>query len=230
MIPLRDSVRSRSFPLVNVSIIVINVLAFFYELSLGAEVDAFFQAYAFTPTRFLDTLQNEPYNLFALGIPLLTSMFLHGGWMHLIGNMWFLWIFGDNVEDSMGHKRYIIFYLLAGLGAGLVHFLFNPNSAIPTVGASGAIASVMGAYMILYPRGRILTLIPLFIFIQIIEVPAFFFLLFWILLQMFQGVASLGAEANVGGVAWWAHIGGFAIGAVLIFFFRKRGRYRRFGY
>lgn len=225
MIPLRDSTPSQTFPFVNIAIILANALAFFYELSLGPQLDALFQEYALIPSKFFYLANNNPENVLGMGIPIFTSIFLHGGWMHFLGNMWFLWIFGDNVEDSMGHGRYLVFYLLTGLGASIVHLFLNAESSLPTVGASGAISAIMGAYMILYPQGRVLTIIPIFIFFKIIDIPAVFFLLIWIGIQVVQGVVSLGVSANVGGVAWWAHIGGFIIGAVLIFLFRRRRGY-----
>lgn len=222
MIPLRDSTHSLTFPIVNVGLIILNALAFFYQLSLGRQVDGLYQALALIPAKIYYLAANQPGDVVGIGVPFFSSIFLHGGWMHFIGNMWFLWIFGDNVEDSMGHGRYILFYLLAGLGAGVVHLLLNAQSQLPTIGASGAISGVMGAYLVLYPRGRVLTLLPIFIFFKIIDIPAYFFLIIWILIQAVQGVISLGLPADVGGVAWWAHIGGFVIGAALIFLFRKR--------
>lgn len=223
MIPLKDSTRSSTFPIINISIILINALAFFYELSLGPQQQELFQNYALIPAKFFNLIDTNPGNIFGIVVPVFTSIFLHGGWMHIIGNMWFLWIFGDNVEDSMGHGRYILFYLLVGVGASIVHALLNADSNLPTVGASGAISGVMGAYMVLYPRGRVLTLIPIF-FLFTVNIPAFVFILIWIGLQVFQGLVSLGVSANVGGVAWWAHIGGFFVGMLLIFIFRKRQR------
>ena len=227
MIPLRDSTPSATFPIVTVVIIIINFLIFFYELSLGENINLLFQAFGLVPIKLVYLVHNEPWNIVGIVLPFFTSMFLHGGWMHVIGNMWFLWIFGDNVEDSMGRGRFVVFYLLCGVGAGIIHLIFNLQSAIPTVGASGAIAGIMGAYMVLYPRGRVLTLIPIFIFFQFLEIPAFVFLLIWILIQTFQGVLSLGMAA-AGGVAWWAHIGGFILGALLILFFRKPRPYYYF--
>ncbi len=220
MIPIRDSVKSQTFPLVNSAMIAINSLAFFYELSLGEQLNQFFQVYGLVPAHFVDDLVQ--FNLTGALIPIFTSIFMHGGWMHFIGNMWFLYIFGDNVEDSMGHGRYLFFYLLTGVGASLAHVFFNVSSEVPTIGASGAIAGVMGAYMVLHPRGRIVTLVPIF-FIFFVNVPAVVFLLIWIGLQTLQGVTALGANVT-GGVAWWAHIGGFALGAILIFLFRKPHR------
>jgi rhomboid family protein len=154
-------------------------------------------------------------------------MFLHGGWLHLIGNMWYLWIFGDNIEDRLGHFSYLIFYLLCGLGAGVVHTILNYDVRVPSIGASGAIAGVLGAYLVSYPGARILTLIPIFIFMQIIEIPAVIVLGFWFIMQFLSGTASLAsATANAGGVAWWAHVGGFVIGMILVGLFPRRDRSR----
>lgn len=228
MIPLRDSVPSRSFPVINLLIISINAFVFFQELNFGPGLEILFRQYGLIPAQFFQNMDQLPASAPAMVVPVFSSMFLHGGWLHFIGNMWFLWIFGDNVEDSMGHLRYIFFYLLCGIGAAVAHLYFNQQSLAPTIGASGAIAGVMGAYLMLHPRGRVLTLIPIFIFFKILEVPAFVFLLFWMLLQTFQGVISLDAAAATGGVAWWAHIGGFIAGAILVFFFRDSGRY--YGY
>jgi membrane associated rhomboid family serine protease len=155
-------------------------------------------------------------------------MFLHGGWMHILGNMWTLWIFGDNVEDRMGPVRFVVFYLLCGLAAGIVHTLTNPNSTLPTVGASGAIAGVMGAYLFLFPKSRIIVLIPIFFFPFFFELPAVTYLGFWALSQVFSGTLALGDARDVGGVAWWAHVGGFITGIALQFFFVRSGAaYRR---
>lgn len=222
MIPLRDSVKSKTLPVVNIIFIVVNALFFFFELSLGSNLNAFISQFGLTPTQFVADASSAPPNIFGMIIPLFTAMFLHGGWMHFIGNMWFLWIFGDNVEDSMGHLRYFFFYLLVGIGAGIAHLLFNLHSAVPTIGASGAISGVMGAYLVLYPRGRVTTFILIFIFFRIIEIPAYVFLLFWIGFQAVLGMASLAEAQGSGGIAWWAHIGGFVLGVVLIFLFKKR--------
>jgi hypothetical protein len=154
-------------------------------------------------------------------------MFLHGGWLHLIGNMWYLWIFGDNVEDRLGHFPFFIFYLLSGIGAGIVHTILNANTFVPTIGASGAIAGVLGAYLVSYPFARVLTLVPIFVFIQVIEIPAMIVLGFWFVIQFFSGAAALAtAGPNSGGVAWWAHVGGFVIGMVLIGLFPRKDRPR----
>ena len=207
MIPLRDVIPSRTTPVVTISILAVNILAFLYEASLGpAARDAFLAAHGMIPAAFAwDDVA--------------TSMFLHGGWLHLIGNMLSLWIFGDNVEDRLGHGRFILFYLLCGTLAALAHVWADPLSPLPTIGASGAIAGVMGAYFVLYPHSRVITLLPIFIFIQIVEVPAVIFLGLWFLLQLVSGVGNqLAATPGemAGGVAFWAHIGGFAIGALMV--------------
>ncbi|RME55491.1 MAG: rhomboid family intramembrane serine protease [Deltaproteobacteria bacterium] len=217
MIPLRDNIPSRSFPVVNVALIVVNVIVFFYEVSLGPSLDRFIFTYGLVPRKFFA----EPSLSLERWIPLFSSIFLHGGWMHLAGNMLYLWIFGDNVEDRMGPARYLVFYLLCGLAAATAQMTLNSSSVVPMVGASGAIAGVMGAYFLLYPHARVITLIPIFFFIELIEIPAFFFLGFWIVFQFFSGTASL-ALSMEHGVAWWAHIGGFVAGMFLVRPFVKR--------
>jgi membrane associated rhomboid family serine protease len=218
MFPLRDTIRPKTFPVVNTTIIIINVLVFIYEFSLGRHLEEFVWQFGLTPVRFYWGLQN---NLADAVIPIFTSMFLHGGWLHVLGNMWFLYIFGDNVEDRVGHVQYIFFYLLCGIGAALFQTMLMPGSKVPMVGASGAIAGILGAYFLLYPQSRILTLVPIFIFIQLMEIPAVVFLLFWFLWQFIQGSVAP-AVPGQGGVAWWAHIGGFIAGMTLIFVFRKK--------
>jgi membrane associated rhomboid family serine protease len=223
MFPLRDNVPSRSWPVMNVFLIACNLLIFLYEVSLGPRLQDFLMTFGVVPAKILYLTREEPGNLREIILPFFTSMFLHGGWFHVISNMWFLWIFGDNVEDRLGHFRYLVFYILCGLVAGWVHYAVNPTSGVPTVGASGAISGVMGAYYMLYPRARVLTLLPLFVFVEIIEVPAFFFLGFWFVMQLLQGMFSLAmVDTMSGGVAWWAHAGGFAAGAVLVFVFKRR--------
>lgn len=217
MIPLKDTIRSRSFPVVNFTIIGINVLIFLYEFSLGRQIEPFIRNWGLTPVRFFWGLH---HNLGDAIYPIFSSMFLHAGWLHVLGNMWFLYIFGDNVEDRVGHVGYIFFYLLCGVGAALSQTLLLRDSSVPMVGASGAIAGVLGAYFLLFPHARVLTLVPIFIFIQLVEIPAFVFLLIWFLLQ-FLTMTPMQSAAE-GGVAWWAHIGGFLVGMFLIFFFKKR--------
>ena len=206
MFPLRDVIPSRTTPFVTVAIIVINVLAFLFEQSLGQRgLEEFIQTHAFIPAVFAWPT-------------IFTSMFLHGSWFHLGGNMWSLWIFGDNVEDRLGHARYLGFYLLCGVVATLAHAWSEPGSIVPTVGASGAIAGVMGAYFVLYPHSRVLTLIFIVFYVNIVEIPAVVFLGFWFLMQLLSGVGSLAASsgAEAGGIAFWAHIAGFAVGAGLV--------------
>lgn len=224
MIPIRDKTPSRTFPFVNIGLIITNILVFTYEISLGQEMGPFVEMSGIRPARMIWLLNNQPINVPGIVFPFLSSMFVHGGWFHIIGNMWYLWIFGDNVEDRMGHSRYLIFYLLCGMAAGVTHVYFNQASNIPTVGASGAIAGVMGAYLMLYPLGKVSTLVPIFFFITFIDVPALFFLGIWIILQFVQGTISTTISQDTAGVAWWAHLGGFFAGAILIFAFR---RYKR---
>jgi membrane associated rhomboid family serine protease len=213
MIPIRDTVRSQTYPVVNAAIIGINVVVFLIELSQGQRLTQFTYVYGLVPARY-SVPQVAAY--FTSGqqiFSLLSFMFLHGGFLHLIGNMWFLYIFGDNVEDRLGHIRYFFFYLLCGLASGASHLFLNLSSNIPTIGASGAIAGVMGAYFVLYPRAKILTLVPIFIFIQLIHLPAFVFLGIWFL---FQFLSAAGTSAQSGGIAWWAHIGGFVFGIIFL--------------
>jgi membrane associated rhomboid family serine protease len=214
MIPLRDTIRSKTTPVVNYILIGICGLVFLYELSHSAQIDTFVQRFAIIPVQVSPVLFHghvSPGAVFSL----FTSMFLHGGWLHLMGNMLYLYIFGDNIEDRLGHIGYLFFYILSGIGAGLVEVYFNRHSSVPLIGASGAIAGVLGAYFLLFPRARVLTMIPLLIFFPVIEVSAFFFLGFWFILQFLQGSLSAGAGV-AGGVAWWAHAGGFVIGALLL--------------
>ncbi len=194
-------------------------MVFIYQNSLGPAQNEFIRTFGIIPQKFLQSGDGNPlYFVMNLG-PLFSSVFIHGGFFHILGNMWFLWIFGDNVEDRMGHGGFLLFYLLCGVAASLGHIFLNPDSMVPTIGASGAIAGVMGAYFVSYPRARILTLIPIFIFIHITEISAFFFLGIWFLIQFFYGTVSVGAGEQAGGVAWFAHLGGFLAGVVLVFFF-----------
>ncbi len=222
MIPLRDANPSRSFPIVTILFIVFNVFIFLYEVSLGRNLDEFFNVFALIPEKYFYLGALGGFNLVGRFYPFITSQFLHGGWMHLIGNMWFLWIFGDNIEDRLGHGKYILFYLLCGVTAGLTHVYTNPSSQVPTVGASGAIAGVMGAYTILYPRAKVLTLFIFFFFIRFIEVPAFLFLGVWFVIQFLSGAATMASGSAHAGVAWWAHIGGFVVGVILVILLPKR--------
>ncbi|OGP94381.1 MAG: rhomboid family intramembrane serine protease [Deltaproteobacteria bacterium RBG_16_54_18] len=213
MIPLRDSNRSTTFPVVNSCIIAASILAFIIELTQGQTIAAFIYRYGLVPSRYADPQLAARFTAGQQVLPFFTSLFLHGGIFHLVGNMWFLYIFGDNVEDRLGHLRYLFFYLLCGLAAGVSHLVINWGANTPTIGASGAIAGVMGAYLVLYPRAKVLTLIPLFFFFPFVEVPAFFFLGIWLLFQL---VSAAGETGHVGGVAFWAHIGGFIFGIIFL--------------
>ncbi len=216
MLPLRDDVPSRRYPLMTVTIIAVNVAAFLHELGLGRHLEGFLVVWGIVPVRYtvpeVAGLFTRPEQLLAF----FTSMFLHGGWLHLFGNMWSLWIFGDNVEDRLGRLRFLWFYLLGGVAAALVHIYTNAASHVPTIGASGAIAAVMGGYFRLYPRANVEMLIPPFFFGPFFVVPAVVFLGWWFLLQFFNGTLSLVGDPSQGaGIAWWAHIGGFVFGALL---------------
>lgn len=214
MIPLRDTQPSSTTPVVTIGIILVNILVFLHQISLDPyELNHFIARYAIVP----DRLQYSD---------IFSAMFMHGGWMHLIGNMWFLWIYGDNVEDVLGHGKYLLFYLLCGFAAAMVHVMIAPYSRVPTLGASGAIAGVMGAYLIKFPHSRIITLVPVFVFLTTMEIPAVFMLLYWFVIQIFSGVGSVGySNVSRGGVAWFAHIGGFVSGVILVYLLRTRQRF-----
>ncbi|RPI29118.1 MAG: rhomboid family intramembrane serine protease [Acidobacteria bacterium] len=227
MIPFRDNIPSRRYPLVTLLIIVVNVLAFFYQLLLPARaLEQFVGLYGVIPARLQLTVQYPAQVLSVTVTALFASMFLHGGWLHLIGNMWYLWIFGDNVEDRMGHFRFLLFYLLCGIAASAAHIVFNLNSHVPSIGASGAIAGVLGAYLLSYPFARVLTLVPFLIIWPVVELPALLVLGSWFLVQLFNGTAAVATTTETsGGVAWWAHIGGFVAGMILLgVFAQKRPR------
>jgi len=217
MIPLRDVIPSRTTPYITVTIIGLNALAWLYELALpGNLLPLFLQFYGVVPANFHAS-------------SLITSMFLHGSWSHVLGNMWYLWIFGDNVEDRVGHGRFIVFYLLCGFAAAIGQTVMDPDSTLPMIGASGAIAGVMGAYFVLYPKSRVLTLIPLIIFWEVIEIPATFLLGFWFLMQLFSaGAIAVTANSAGGGVAFMAHVAGFICGVGGIFVFRQRQRQEQY--
>ena len=220
MIPIRDRNPTRGTPFVNIGLIGVNLAAFLYEVSLGPRVETLFLSYGIVPADVLSAFFG--YQYIDAVVPFFTSMFLHGGWLHLAGNMLYLWIFGDNIEDKLGHGRYLAFYIVCGVVAGGLHVFIDPGSIIPTVGASGAISGVLGAYLLLFPRARVLTVIPIFFFIQLAELPALIVLGFWFIMQFLYGMISLGYETGgMGGVAWWAHIGGFVAGMVIILPFRK---------
>ena len=214
MLPIRDTIPANHFPVVNYLIIGANLVVYLIQMQLGPEMDRFVYLYGLVPARYSLPQISVYFSSGEQLLSLVSFMFLHGGFWHLLGNMWTLYIFGDNVEDRLGHLRYLLFYLLCGLASGLSHLVLNSQSNIPTIGASGAIAGVMGAYFILYPGARILTLIPIIIIPWFIELPAFIFLGIWFLLQFFNAAISSG---SAGGIAWWAHIGGFVFG---IFFLK----------
>jgi membrane associated rhomboid family serine protease len=213
MFPIRDTISSKNYPVVNNTIIGINVVLFLFQMSQGANLDRFVYIYGLVPARYSMPQISSYFTTGQQLLSWLSFMFLHGGFWHLLGNMWSLYIFGDNVEDRLGPFRYLVFYLLCGITSGLSHLLFNLHSNMPTIGASGAIAGVMGAYLILHPHSKILTLIPIIFIPWFIEIPAFFFLGFWFVLQF---INAAGSHGNIGGIAWWAHIGGFVFGIVLL--------------
>jgi membrane associated rhomboid family serine protease len=213
MIPIRDTTQTRNYPVVNNILIGINVFLFLLQLTVGPGIERFFFMYGLVPARYTDPEIAGYFTPLQQVLPFVSFMFLHGGFLHLLGNMWSLHIFGDNVEDRLGPFRYLVFYLLCGWLSGLTHFLFNLDSRLPTIGASGAIAGVMGAYLILFPMAKILTLIPIFFIPYFVEIPAFIFLGLWFLLQFLSATA---VRPDMGGIAWWAHVGGFAFGLVLL--------------
>jgi rhomboid family protein len=218
MIPLKSNERVYSPAVVTISLIVVNLIVFLYELSLGSYLDFFIMRHGLVPDRWHFST-------------ILTSMFLHGGWLHVLGNMWFLWIFGRNVEDILGSPKFLVFYLLCGYIAAFVHIAVNHYSRIPTVGASGAIAGVMGAYLIKFPRARVMTLVPIFVFITTLDIPAAVLLVYWFALQFFSGVGSVGySQISSGNIAWFAHVGGFLAGMALVNLMRPRRPYQRLEY
>jgi rhomboid family protein len=232
LIPLRDTIPHRHAPVMTWALIGINLAVFLYELSLPPEdLERFIYLFGIVPARY-----SHPEWAHWMGLrvddywPFLTCMFLHGGWLHIIGNMWSLWIFGDNVEDVMGAWRFLIFYLLTGLAAGLTHYFLNIHSVVPTVGASGAIAGVLGAYFVLFPRSQILVVVPIFFFPFFFQLPAVTYLLFWFLSQILGGAVAGLSSSQVSGIAFWAHVGGFVAGIVLhrLFLSPERVRPRRF--
>ena len=222
MVPINDLNPIKTTPYVTYGLIAANILVFIYELTMPPlQLEQFFQAFAVVPLQLTGSLTGSLTIVqpFPEWVTLLTSQFLHGGFMHLAGNMLFLWIFGNNVEDRLGHLKFLVFYLLCGVLAGLAQWYFAPSSSIPSLGASGAIAGVMGAYIIRFPRAEVLTLIPLGLIFTTVRIPAIFFLGFWFVQQAFYGLVSLDTPTNIGleggGIAYWAHAGGFLFGAIL---------------
>jgi membrane associated rhomboid family serine protease len=215
MIPLRAENPRRSFAFVNALLIVANIVVFIYQVSLPPRANlALVNTYGVVPARAERVLAHPGANIAITAVSLVTSMFLHGGILHILGNMLFLWVFGGSVEDRLGHKFYLLFYMLCGIGAGITHIVANWGSPLPSVGASGAISGVMGAYIVLFPFSRILTLVPLLFFFFTVRIPALLVLGIWFAIQFLSGVSTLGG-VNQGGVAWWAHIGGFVLGALM---------------
>jgi len=217
MFPLYDTIPRRHAPVMTLALIGVNVAVFLFELTLPSEtLEGLFHLFGVVPARY-----THPEWAVMAGLPLddywpfATSQFLHGGWSHLLSNMWMLWIFGDNVEDRMGSFLFLVFYLACGIAAGLLHWVANPDSTLPVVGASGAIAGVMGAYMIMFPSARVITLVPLFVIPLFIPIPAVFFLFIWFISQFFSGAFALLSPEKAGGIAWWAHVGGFGAGIIL---------------
>lgn len=225
MLPIGDYAgERRTFPFVNYALIAINVLAFIYEFALpGARLDQFIMSWGAVPNEIVSGTDAPPLISAPIYVTLLTSIFLHGGWLHLGGNMLFLWIFGDNVENAFGHLKYLLFYLVCGVGATLAQIAIDPTSTIPTVGASGAIAGVMGAYLIMFPGATVRTIVFIFFFVTIVYLPAVVVIGLWFLTQLFSGLTSLGAPTQQGGgVAFFAHIGGLIVGALLALILRRR--------
>jgi len=222
MFPLYDTARARKFPLINLTLIVVNILAYLYELQMGpTALQGFISTWGLVPAHLI----SDPVNSWTT---IYTSIFLHGGWFHILSNMWVLFIFGDNVEARMGKIQYLFFYLLSGTAAGLLQTFILPTSQVPMVGASGAIAGVLGAYLVLFPRSRVASIVPIFFIFTIVEIPAFIFLIFWFFSQIYSGVFSIQGGAG-SGVAWWAHIGGFVFGlSVALFLVNRRLRYRNY--
>jgi membrane associated rhomboid family serine protease len=230
LIPISDEVRARTFPFVEYTLIALNVVVFLYEFSLGSRaMQAFIYSYGVIPIEIVtgEQLRGVPNSVPPMAT-LFTSMFVHAGWLHLLSNMLYLWIFGDNVEDNVGHFGFLILYILSGLAGAFAHILFNPDSTIPTVGASGAISGVLGAYVVLYPAGRIRTLMFIPPFITFVRVPALLLIGFWFFMQLMGGLASL-ETPQASGVAFWAHVGGFVAGVLLVNLLRKRRSYTYYG-
>jgi len=215
MFPLYDTVRSRRFPFINWMLILLNGLIFYYEITLGEDrLNRFILNWGLIPAQLTSNYAESWLTVF-------TSMFLHGGWLHILGNMWTLFIFGDNIEDRMGHGNYLVFYLLSGAAAAILQSVLMPASQVPMIGASGAIAGVLGAYLILYPRARIASLVPILFIFTLVEIPAVIYLGIWFVLQLFSGWSALQGAAS-GGIAWWAHIGGFVFGVITVHLFAIR--------
>ncbi|MEK7279729.1 MAG: rhomboid family intramembrane serine protease [Nitrospirota bacterium] len=221
MIPLKDDNPTKTFPIITILIIAINIFVYFYMLTLDDDsARHLVNLYGATPYELMHGYGLNKGVSLSIMLTVITSMFLHGGFFHLLSNMLYLWVFGNNIEDSMGHFRFIVFYAICGSVAVFAHALINQGSTLPMIGASGAISGVLGAYLILFPRARVLTLLPLGFFMQVVKIPALFFLGFWIAFQIINSTFSIGKGGD--GIAWFAHIGGFLAGLLLIVFFKKR--------
>ena len=225
MIPIKDNIKTTRIPVVNYILIASNILIFFYEFSLGSNLEPFILEYGLIPSSVTSFNNTGIYERTA---PFITSMFLHGGWLHLIGNMLFLHIFGDNIEDRMGHFKFLLFYLITGIIASLFQVITNFRSDIPMVGASGAISGVLGAYLVFFPHSRVLTLVPIFFFIRLMYIPATVFIVIWFFIQFVSGIGSIGISKSIGGIAFWAHIGGFIAGLILARVFDGRKKRKVF--
>ena len=220
MLPIRDNIRSGSFPLFSVGLILVNFYVFYQQLLLSDRgLNQFIHTYGMIPADIANAFTRGSFDL-TVYLPLVTNLFLHGGWMHILGNMWYIWIFGDNIEDRMGRVRFLLFYLICGLTANVTHIFMDPGSVIPTIGASGAVSGILGAYLVTFPWARVTTLVPIFFFIQFIEIPAVIFLGLWFFIQLQYGTASLLTSGT--NIAWWAHIGGFLAGVFLAKIFVPR--------
>jgi membrane associated rhomboid family serine protease len=233
MIPLKNMMARRSVPLITILIIVANLLVYVHQATISnAANDIFIRTYGVVPLKMQLALAGHRYSLAEAFVPVFTSMFLHGGFLHILGNMWFLWIFGGAVEDRLGPVSYLMFYFVCGLGSGLAQAFFSWGSNVPAIGASGAISGVLGAYVVFFPASRIFTLVPLFVFFFTAQIPAIVFIGLWFVVQFFSGVSSLSAPgaAGMGGVAWWAHVGGFLLGVLLALAFRGRRRADTYSY
>jgi hypothetical protein len=224
-IPLHDHIRRQTFWTLTLAIICANVLAFLFELSLGREVDRVVFFFGIIPARYTIPQIAARLSFGGLVVPIFVSMFLHGGWLHLLANMLFLFVFGRSIEDRFGHLKFLLIYFLGGLGGALVHIVLNAGSRVPTIGASGAIAGVLGAYFVSFPSARITTLLPIFFFFWTVELPALLLLGYWFLIQFFSGFQMQAIQsATAGGVAWWAHVGGFIVGVLLALTLRPQRR------
>lgn len=226
MIPIADENRGHSFPVVNITIIVVNFLVFFVELMQGNQLETFLTSWAVIPAEITQGIDVGAPTISPHWLTIFSAMFMHGGWLHILGNMLYLWIFGDNVEDNMGHIKYLIFYLLCGIIASVAHILSDPASQLPSLGASGAIAGVLAGYLVLYPHVKVRTLVFLGYFVTITLLPAILIIGIWAVLQFLNGIAALADTAQTGGVAYWAHVGGFVAGLLLVFLFGNRSSAR----